>query len=344
MLALTALRTPAMTCHAKVPSLSLTSPQVVLVEAVLDAGETDTAADVAVPAIVVAEVEQAVDHRRQDADVAVEVADDAGAVEQAPSISASSSQARFQPSFSFDAEATEVVTADQVEIEADLVVDVGWHRRCRARRHHRRMEKSRFVSSTIIAPPSTPTYQALSHSNSRRSQRGRSERSHNGQLPHRDIPFHMRSEKELPEHIMRGSVAVQDYKCSSCCPKVAQFSALSVTGARRMPISRSARGLASRSGSAPRQPGIRCRPWYLPTDRQSRTADCAPPSRRRSAPPVRGECPFPRAVKATDDLAGGAVQQAHPVHWRYKPPAALAEASQPSVVPAQSPVPPAATR
>ena len=123
MFSLTALRTPAITCHANVPSLSLSLSRSEVVEVVLDAGDTDTAADVAVPAIVVTEIEQAVDHRRQDADAAVNVHNhrvvvDDGAVDR------SFVETSLLPTqFGFEAEATEVVTSDQVGIEAKLMVE-----------------------------------------------------------------------------------------------------------------------------------------------------------------------------------------------------------------------------
>src|SRR4029450_9886301 len=70
--------------------------------------------------------------------------------------------------------------------------------------------KSKFVSSTIIAPPSTPTYQALS--TARAGVARAVEASAATMASFRiDIPFQMRSVTELLEHLMRGPVAVQDY-------------------------------------------------------------------------------------------------------------------------------------
>ena len=70
MFGVTALRTPAIICQATAPSLSLTLADIadpsIDVEVVLDVGPTDTGAEVAAPAILVTEVEQAVDHGRPE--------------------------------------------------------------------------------------------------------------------------------------------------------------------------------------------------------------------------------------------------------------------------------------
>ena len=60
----------------------------------------------------------------------------------------------------FDAETAEVVTADEVDIDTDIVIDND--RIIDVQDDAIVQFESKFVSSTIIAPPSTPTYQALS--------------------------------------------------------------------------------------------------------------------------------------------------------------------------------------
>src|SRR4029453_18674281 len=94
----------------------------------------------------------------------------------------------------------------------------------------RSSEKSSLVSSTIIAPASTPTYQLWSRATA--GVASAVEASAAIMASFRiDIPFHVHSKTELPEHLMRGPVAVQDYKSPACCRKAAQISLFSAKGA-----------------------------------------------------------------------------------------------------------------
>ena len=149
-----------MTCHAKVPSLSSTSPRSSWSKLYLTRANTGTTADVAGPAVVVAEIEQAVDHRRQDADIAVQVADEVSAVEQVAVKNSFVDRGALQPASASTRKLPKsypptTSRSKPTLIDVDGIVDV----------EHVDTIVEGKVEVCILDDhhlPSTPTYQALS--------------------------------------------------------------------------------------------------------------------------------------------------------------------------------------